>query len=628
MCGICGIVSNSSINKGVVKAMNNAMVHRGPSGEGYYDVDGLSMGMRRLSIIDLNTGWQPLYNEDKSLVLMVNGEIYNYLELRADLKTKGHTFATESDGETILHLYEEYGVDCLSYLRGMFTFCLWDEKNQKVFIARDRMGEKPLYLYEKKNQLIFSSELRSLLASKQIEIELDPVAIDMFFHYHFVPEPLTPIKHIRKLPAGHYITIDKASMKIEQVEYWNMEDAPILKGDPITLIKEQLNELSKLVVRSDVPVGVALSGGVDSAIVAALAVKYYKGNMHAFTIGYEGRPESDERYAAQKIAQHLGMPFHEIELTNKEFISNFPSMCSHTDDPIADISAFGYYSVSKSARMHGVPVLLQGQGGDELFWGYNWVQNNFKYVELKNNESSFSQYYKNKFSEKFSAPTFKKFTKGILSYRDAKKLYLKHKNEKQEIFPFYDYFTGFNADYKEIYGDLMINNFTDLDSTKPFHVKKPWQNTSVTLTRLISQTYLLENGIAQGDRLSMANSVELRLPLVDYRLVETVIGLRKSIKDNNLPSKYWLKEIGKEMLPHWIFEARKRGFEPPVELWLNGILKEYGNKLIDGHLVQKGVLNRKAAFDFSKGKSNPQVIFPGYFNALVLELWLESIIKN
>ena len=631
MCGICGIISNERVDPGIVSKMNRAMSHRGPDGEGELNEDGISLAMRRLSIIDLHGGWQPLFNEDHSLVLFINGEIYNYIELREQLINKGHKLSTSTDGETILHLYEEHGSNCLKYLRGMFAFALWDKNKKQIFLVRDRMGEKPLYIYQTNKILLFSSELRSLMASEKIAFDLDPAAIDMFFHYHYVPEPNTPIRGIRKLPAGHYLLIDQKSMKVTEHCYWRLEDAPPLTGNPSEMTREKLDEIAKIIIRADVPVGVALSGGIDSSAIAALAVRHYPESMHAFTIGYEGRPESDERHTAKKIAQYLNMPFHEIELSDEDFLNKFPEICSLSDDPIADISAFGYYSISKAAKEMGVPVLLQGQGGDELFWGYPWVRENYKYALLKKNllnaKSGFFDYFFLKFHERCTKPTLRKVAKGILGYNEAWELFQKHKKENSNIFPFYDYHKGFNwsdQSVNMIYGAKMSESLPHLNAKGPFTLTDGWHNPEITLTRLICNTYLSENGIAQGDRLSMANSVELRLPFVDYQLVETIIGLRKNISDINLPPKEWLNNSIGNILPSWLFKLRKRGFEPPVQKWVNLLVHKYGSILPEGILVEKGILSKDFAVQLKNGRSDPKVTFPMHFNALVLENWIQS----
>jgi asparagine synthase (glutamine-hydrolysing) len=633
VCGICGIISNKAHDSNIVKKMNDALIHRGPDGEGLFKTAGLTLAMRRLSIIDIDTGWQPLYNEDKSLVLIINGEIYNYIELRNELIKRGHKFSTKGDGETIVHLYEDHGVECISYLRGMFSFALWDNNLKRMFIARDRMGEKPLYYYSDNNKLIFSSELHSLLSSKCIEDTLDPFSIDLFFHYHYIPEPFTPFKHVRKLPAGHYMLIEQERVKTKEICYWRMEDAVPVTGYPVEIIKEELNELSRMVIRADVPVGIALSGGIDSGMVAALAAKNYAGNMHAISLGYEGHPESDERSDARKVADYLGLQFHEVELTTHEFIRNFPEMCSLSDDPIADISAYGYYSISKAAKELNIPVMLQGQGGDELFWGYKWVRENYKYAKLKaellnKNPFVLVWYYKTKFIEKINQCSIKELTKGLFSLGEAYRLYSKHKKEDPRIFPFYNYFKSFYRDNNvdnQFYGEYMLDGKAYFDALIPFKVDLPWLNPDIILTKLISTTYLLENGITQGDRLSMSNSVELRLPLLDYKFVEKVIGLRKNYPDINLAPKYWLKEAGKDLLPDWLFTRRKRGFEPPVQKWFSEILEKYGKFLPSGELVSSGILNRDSAVRMSKGSGEVSPVFPMYFNAIVLEMWYHGI---
>src|SRR5688572_22723562 len=302
MCGIAGLVSRKPLTPeeiARVRTVNERLAHRGPDGAGEYLDDHVALAMRRLSIIDLSGGWQPLYNEDRSLVLIANGEIYNFVELRQQLESLGHPFSTGSDCETILHLYEEHGTNCVQYLRGMFGFALWDEKRQRLMLARDRMGEKPLYIYESDGQLLFASEMKALLASGMVPFALDPRAIDLYFHYQYVPEPLTPLKGVRKLDAGHILEVDVADWRVSNKRYWSMEDAPPLAGDPATLIREELETVSEIVIRSDVPVGVALSGGLDSSAIAALAARKYAGRIEAFSVGYPGRPESDERNLAR-----------------------------------------------------------------------------------------------------------------------------------------------------------------------------------------------------------------------------------------------------------------------------------------------------------------------------------------
>ncbi|MDX6711939.1 MAG: hypothetical protein QOH96_2955, partial [Blastocatellia bacterium] len=281
MCGIAGIVGRNALSEAELNELdvvNELLIHRGPNGAGRFRSGNVALAMRRLSIIDLEGGFQPLYNEDRTLALVANGEIYNFIELREQLEAKGHEFQTGSDCETILHLYEEHGLDFVDHLRGMFAFALWDSRRRRLVIARDRMGEKPLYLFEHNQRIVFSSELKSLLAFSTVPFELDPESVNLYFHYQYVPEPRTMLKGVRKLDAAHMLVVDVDQWRTKDICYWRMEDAPPIEtADPARRIREELEVISKIVVRSDVPVGVALSGGMDSSAIAALAVQKYPG---------------------------------------------------------------------------------------------------------------------------------------------------------------------------------------------------------------------------------------------------------------------------------------------------------------------------------------------------------------
>src|SRR5271165_906229 len=321
MCGIAGLISRAKLSPSQidkVKRANSLLTHRGPDGEGSYGDTHVMLSMRRLSIIDLKTGWQPLYNEDRNLVLVANGEVYNYVELRRDLEDRGHTFATGSDCETILHSYEEYGAEFVQHLRGMYAFALWDKRNRRLILGRDRMGEKPLYLVSMGDSLFFSSEMRALVQAGIVPFKLDAAAVHTYFHYGYVPEPACMVAGVRKLPAGHVLTIDLAAWSHQERCYWRMEDAPALKGNPAQLIREQLEQSAQLITRADVPVGVALSGGLDASAVAALATSARSHDVQAFTVGYAGTPWQDERSDARAFADYLKIPFHTVELSTAE----------------------------------------------------------------------------------------------------------------------------------------------------------------------------------------------------------------------------------------------------------------------------------------------------------------------
>ncbi len=605
------------------------MIHRGPDGAGEFRAPHVALTMRRLSIIDPTTGWQPLFDEDESVVLVANGEIYNYVELREQLRQRGHTFRTGSDCEVIPHLYQDHGLECVHHLRGMFAFALWDKRKQLLVLARDRMGEKPLYLYQQDDTFFFGSELKTLLRSGVAPFRLEPSAIDRYFHYQYVPEPMTPVQGVRKLEAGHILTVAVQPWAVEETCYWRMEDAPPLEGDPARLLRAELESLSGLLIRSDVPVGIALSGGFDSSAIAVLAARKYPGTMHAFSVGYPGRHHSDERSDAQALADHLHLPFHDIAIGTAEIVQSFPDLVRWQDDPIADMAGFGYFAIARTAREHGVPVLLQGQGGDELFWGYPWVREAVRQSVRKSalgpsNGPRIRDYLEMSWPSMWPRRAPIDWLLSLAGLRSSLSYYQRDRLSPRERLVFYDLAQHFQAaarSVQEIYQPSMAKSLGDSTPFDVFTLPLPWPRIDIAMTRLICQTYLLENGIAQGDRLSMASSVELRLPLVDYRLVETVIGLRKAHSDVRLPPKTWFREAIGDVVPHWVRKRPKRGFQPPVRVWHRALFAEHGHLLRDGALVQLGILRPEAAAQLAKGVFSITETLPLSFKALVLEVW-------
>jgi asparagine synthase (glutamine-hydrolysing) len=637
MCGICGIVSQTEIAPEEVervRSVNRSLTHRGPDGAGEHVAARVALGMQRLSIIDLNGGWQPLYNEDRSLALVANAEIYNHVELRRRLESLGHRFNTASDCETIIHAYEEFGLECVKQLRGMFAFALWDNARQRLVLARDRMGEKPLYLYEREGQLVFASELKALVAAGIVPFELDPEAVDLYFHYQYVPEPQTPLKGVRKLDAAHLLVVDVEPWRIEESCYWRAEDAPPLEGDAGRLIREQLEETSELIVRADVPVGVALSGGLDSSAVAAFASRRPACELTAFSVGYSSQPLMDERAEARRLARYLNLPFHEVELETREVVEFFPELNYWRDDPIADIAGHGYYAVMRLAREHHVPVMMQGQGGDELFWGYPLLQQAAQESSQKRGlqdgglRGSLS-YLSFNSPAGLSRRGLAGWALDLGGLRSGWQRLQGHRAAPADQLVFYDLSPDFRMaahDRRALYSKQFIEQVSASDATRLFTFAQPWPEIDVALTKLISATYLRENGITQGDRLSMASSVEMRLPLLDYKLVETVIGLRKVQSDVNLPAKSWLKQAAQDVLPEWVLNRPKRGFAPPVREWHDALFAAYGDSLRDGHLRERGILNEESAERLAAGPFPAGATCPLSFKALVLEQWSRRMI--
>ncbi|SDE90589.1 asparagine synthase (glutamine-hydrolyzing) [Rhodospira trueperi] len=620
MCGIAGSISSGADNDAGTAAQLCALLrHRGPDGEGHFADDHVALSMRRLAIIDLEGAAQPIHSRDDRYVLVANGEIYNHVELRAEMAAAGVDFVTNGDVETILHAYAMEGEAGVSRLRGMFAFALWDRAQRRLVLGRDRMGEKPLYLVERPGGLTFCSELRALVAAGVAPVDLDPVSVHEYFHYSYVPEPRTPLKGVRKLPAGHLLTIDVDGWVVEQRRYWDLLSCPPIDADPASEIGRVLDETGRLIIRSDVPVGVALSGGLDSSIVAALAVRHADRPLTAFTVGYSGRPATDERDDAIALARHLDLPVQEIEINENAIPESFESLIAERDDPIADISGEGYRAVMRAARDADVPVLLLGQGGDELFWGYEWARRAVELAERKQRGEDVNSLLDT------PAPSGR-LRRLLSSWRSAHRS--RPPQAADDRLPFYDVapvFRSAEGQVEQLYSKSWRQALAGVDPGALFRVPRPWDRPDLLVTDLLCSTYLLENGMTQADRLGMSSSVETRLPLVDYRLAETVIGLRKAQRDDHLSAKSWLKAAAADLLPSWVLSRPKKGFTPPTDQWHRRIFDSLGGRLENGRLVSHQVLAAPAASQLSKGPFPSQSVVPLSFKALVLELWVRDL---
>jgi asparagine synthase (glutamine-hydrolysing) len=576
-----------------VRKINQRLLHRGPDSEGIFSAEHTMLAMRRLSIIDLAGGKQPLFNEARDIVIVCNGEIYNHHELRAELEALGHHFSSHSDVETIVHAYEEYGIECLAKLRGMFAFALWDGRNNKLILARDRIGEKPLYLHhDGAGQLWFSSELGSLRAAMKMPPRLTPEAFNLFLTFQYVPEPITPLEGVAVLPAGHYLELTPGALGGSPRPYWDLSHAHEDPSRPVAVTEEILDNACRLMGCADVPVAVALSGGIDSSLVAALTSRHFPGQLHAFTIGYEGRPDTDERGFAATLAKQLGIGFTEVELDTKDVIDGFPALMAAMDTPIGDIAAFGYYSVCKAAREAGYPVLLSGTGGDEFFWGYEWVRE-----AVTRNEA-------------------------LLAGKPVKQSWWRRTFGKSvEQTP--DFF-GVHPDLRngdtwsralmppEVQAKLSAGFWLDqasLDLSLPMHQ---------AVSNLLNRTWLRSNCLALADRMSMAHSVEMRLPLLDAQLVDRVTGMRnEGLVDWDKPHKWLLVEALRDALPADILARKKQGFTPPVRDWMNGIVKRFAPLIADGALVRQGLIDPNRA----RGELS-EFDLPFLYKLVLLECWV------
>jgi len=586
MCGICGIVSlsNQVIEQSFIKKMCHQILHRGPDAEGYYVKENIALGMRRLRIIDLNTGDQPIFNEDKSMCIVFNGEIYNFKKLKQDLIQKGHKFYTLSDTEVILHLYEEYGEECLNNLRGMFAFAIWDKKEKKLFLARDRLGIKPLYYAILPKYFLFASELKSILIFPDIKKELDFTALSDFFTFLYVPAPRTIFKNIYKLLPGHYLTV-KENGKMEIRKYWDLkfEEKPLgNENDYIEKFLELFEEAVRLRLISDVPLGALLSGGTDSSLVVAMMSKLSNKPVETFSIGYEGRDKYfDERQYSRIVAKEFNTHHHEFILKPNNIDGLVEKIITHFDEPFADASAIPNYILSKQTRKY-VIVALSGLGGDELCAGYERYLGCLlaeKYRRLPSfltkkiipalvnhlPDSSQGNHFNERlkrFVKSANYPFLQRYFQIVATFNEEEKKQL-FTPEVQKIIQrpsdeiFYDYCPNTNHPH--------LNNMSLIDF----------------------KTYLVDDLLTLTDRMSMAHALETRVPFLDHKLVEFFVTIPAYLKLKGLNKKYLLKKTAERLLPKEVIYRKKMGFSVPLVIWFRNELKDYINETLSGKRIKK-----------------------------------------
>jgi asparagine synthase (glutamine-hydrolysing) len=642
---MCGIIGFFSKEKEKLSSLTNAslkkIAHRGPDGSGLYSDSHVQFGHTRLSIIDLtDAGKQPMLSMDSNLVITFNGEIYNHIELRAELEALGESFQTHSDTEVLLSAYKIWGTDCIHRFRGMFAFAIWDKEGKTLFLARDRCGEKPFFYYQDEKNFIFASELKALIPLLEKQTELDPSVIDMYLHYQYVPEPYTLLKGVNKLPAAHFILTNISEWNFEAKKYWDIEDTKELCNPPKNKnalygsILEHLEESIKLTLRSDVPVGIPLSGGIDSGAIAALAQKNYSTPMHAFCVGYPGRPPYDERNQARALAESLGMIVHEIELPVDSFVSFFPELVRIMDEPIADPAAFGHYSIPRAAADVGIKVLLSGIGGDELFWGYDWTAKAAIINEMKKKHPTFSAM--SKWMKLDSVKSFlmrvsqsEKCSNSIRTYAKLLFALSKDNTPKEQL-----YFMAESAEFREtflftskIYGPSMMA-LTDSNVFKPTAIgPRAYEQIPAAIIRMLFDTWLVSNCLSLSDRVSMSVGVETRLPFLDVQFIEHVMSLRKIQPDHALGQKFWLRSALKNVLPDDVLKRPKAGFTPPVWKWLLGVVQTYGDVLKNGQLVGQGIIN-PAQINLILNQAGSRDWFFLFFvyKLVLLEMWYKKVV--
>ena len=542
MCGIAGIFNspNSVSVQNDIRRMTQTLHHRGPDGEGIFVEGPIALGHRRLSIIDLENGAQPMESANKVAVISFNGEIYNFPELRKQLLSEGYTFATQCDTEVILALYERYGEQCVDFLRGMFTFALWDRKQQKLMLARDRIGIKPLYYTQQNNAVYFASEIKAIRAVLPIN-ELNTHAVNAYFTRQYIGGNDTIFKQIYKVPAGAFLVI--SANGVETKRYWHppLEDQIFSQEEAAEQLNMLLNEASANHLLSDVPVGVFLSGGLDSSCVLAYATKNANKKLHTFSVGFgEESPLSETKFAA-KLARKFGTIHHEIQVTHDEMLNALPLILQNLDEPFADYAIIPTYIMSKFASEH-VKVVLSGEGADELFGGY-------KRYHLYALFDMASKIGLNGFFGKNMLP-------GPSLFND--------KTRRQLL--------------NDRFGEMrQLPSEQKIRSDKEAFFKAGHLN-SMLYTDI--RNWLVDDLLMKVDKMSMLASIEARVPYLDHHLVEFVLPLQGTYKAGLTEKKKLLKNVANRILPPEIWQRRKHGFTVPVSDWLKGPLHKQFKEIV------------------------------------------------
>ena len=616
MCGICGytyIDKTKRPSESVLKAMLDTLALRGPDDEGIYLKDNVALGHRRLSIIDLKSGHQPMLNEDGSIVIVYNGEIYNFPELKNALQEKGHVFKTHSDTEVILHAYEEYGTDCIKYFNGMFAFAVWDSRKEVLFLARDRFGKKPLYYALFDNQFIFGSELKALLKHPSVRKEIDINALSKYLAYEYVPAPYSIFKNIKKLEAGSMILFKGGSIKVER--YWNLE----FKNKKYLDVKETEDRLIKLLKESvrkrlisDVPLGVFLSGGIDSsAVVAMMAELMNPKDIKTFSIGFNEKPY-DESSDARRVAECFGTDHHEEILSPRTMLDVFPGILDLLDEPFADSSIIPTYLVSRFTR-RSVKVALGGDGGDEFFLGYP----SFFAHKLNGNLAALPDPVRKIFLGALKAALLN--YKGSVNLLRKAKRFLRATDFPEEV-RHQVWIGAFTPEeQKKLFcagTGLTYNPFDTYDITKGFFDNVKDIDFMDRAIYVYANTYMTDDILTKVDRASMANSLEVRAPFLDKDLAEFAASIPSSFKMRNLTTKWILKDALKGKLPAQTLKKGKKGFAVPVSGWLQKDLKHL---LFDA--LSKTKIEREGLFDYNY-IDNMLKEFTCHGNNIGKEIWV------
>jgi asparagine synthase (glutamine-hydrolysing) len=633
MCGITGALwfdQSAELAQATLDRMVDSLIHRGPDDRGTYRsplqqdaagmIPGVALGFRRLSIIDLASGHQPMCNEDQSVWMVFNGEIYNYRDLRKRLEGSGHRFKSDSDSETIIHLYEDLGVQCFEHLNGMFAIAIWDSRKRQLILARDRLGKKPLFYQATQTQILFGSELKALCEAPTFCKELSPGAIDKYLTYQYVPHPDCIYRQSRKVPPGHFVVFKETIPQPQAKSYWNVNwsiETDITAQEAQSTLKELLTDSIRLRLRSDVPLGAFLSGGVDSSLIVALAQKQLDRPLHTFSIGFD-QSDFDETSFARQVAGWVGTEHHEFKVAAKA-IEVMQQLVTSFDEPFGDSSALPTWYLCQMTRQH-VTVALSGDGGDELFAGYDryralwmsrWINDWLPLRPLFSNrliqrlpashrQRSFLRRVQ-RFGEALNQPLARRYLNWVQIFGERTRVEL-YRDDFIEQLPNEDPFSFFESAWKAV-GD-----------------RDPISQAS--LADLV--TYLPCDLMNKVDIASMAHSLECRQPFLDYRLVEFAARLPSSLKFSLLGSKLLLRKTFDRELPRQIWTRKKMGFGVPIAKWFQNELRSFlEHNLLDPqarcHQYFQSSVIANLVQQHVSGRVNHCYRL---WNLLILELWL------
>ncbi len=626
MCGIVGSVNANSrqVSREIVEKMNRCITHRGPDEDGFFIKENVGLAMRRLAIIDLKGGQQPIFNEDHTKAIVFNGEIYNFQEIKQDLEKRGHKFYTNCDTETIVHLYDEYGADCVHHLRGMFAFAIWDETDKSLFIARDRLGKKPLlYSHQPNGDLIFGSEFTALLAHPAISREVDMEAIDAYLSFLCVPAPLTAYKHIRKLEPANWMRWKNG--EIETKRYWSPDFSKKIKITEEEAIEETtriLRESTKLRLISEVPLGAFLSGGVDSSMIVALMAQESSQPVKTFSIGFEDQDFSELKYA-KIVAEHVGAEYNEF-IVKPDALEVLPTLVEHYGEPYADSSAIPTYYVSKETRKH-VTVALNGDGGDESFAGYeryaamrlaekyyeipeflrkNFVENAVELIPTSEIKRSRARDLK-RFVKAASLPKVERYFRWVsaIDRKSKAELYTEDFARQTDVYDSADFIGKWFAK-SDGSGILDATLFTD------------------------QMTYLPNDLLVKVDIASMANSLEARSPFLDHKVIEFAASLPESLKMKRTETKSLLKKAAARLVPPEVIYRRKMGFGVPIGNWFRGEMKDFvRDVLLSEKSLNRGIAKREVVEKYVNEHINAERDYTfQIWTLMMMELWFQRFI--